>query len=152
MPIMASKELKKTRCASTERTRNVTRQRSRCVRKSHSAKERRSSSCSSGTLLRSPSVSSCVAGNHKQGSRATHHYSHEQREAPIYLTAPIESRARISSSPLPAPHSSINSSQLELYIALCKRMDERMERDNSWPWERDSQKTKREVQSADKLT
>ena len=26
---------------------------------------------------------------------------------------------------------------LLLYLELCKRMYERMERDNSWPWERD---------------
>ncbi len=29
----------------------------------------------------------------------------------------------------------IISPELEQYISLCKRMFERMERENSWPWE-----------------
>ena len=39
--------------------------------------------------------------------------------------------------------------QLYEYIELCKRIYERMERDNSWYWEKPSQKRDSEVDSKD---
>lgn len=44
----------------------------------------------------------------------------------------------------------MNDDQLERYLELCKRMFERMQRENSWPWA-DSQDSEDVVESKDKL-